>query len=203
MQSAKEKLHILYQLYEKPMYHIAYAILHHTQQTEDAVSEAFCKVIRHLDKIGDPESPRTKQYIIRIIRNTAINQYRKNAREADRRTVWDDRILQIPDETAASPAEQQEEQQHQQVAGVQVAQMQPFQKAVQNISLRPVGRCRYGRWAGRWLRLRGGSGSRRRLGAGRRCVILRHPGIGAGVIAHVAVIHLLIPPIPTGNACPQ
>ena len=114
MQSAKEKLHILYQLYEKPMYHIAYAILHHTQQTEDAVSEAFCKVIRHLDKIGDPESPRTKQYIIRIIRNTAINQYRKNAREADRRTVWDDRILQIPDETAASPAEQQEEQQHQQ-----------------------------------------------------------------------------------------
>ena len=30
MQSAKEKLHILYQLYEKPMYHIAYAILHHT-----------------------------------------------------------------------------------------------------------------------------------------------------------------------------
>ena len=111
MQSAKEKLHILYQLYEKPMYHIAYAILHHTQQTEDAVSEAFCKVIRHLDKIGDPESPRTKQYIIRIIRNTAINQYRKNAREADRRTVWDDRILQIPDETAASPAEQQEEQQ--------------------------------------------------------------------------------------------
>ena len=114
MQSAKEKLHILYQLYEKPMYHIAYAILHHTQQTEDAVSEAFCKVIHHLDKIGDPESPRTTQYIIRLIRNTAINQYRKNAREADRRTVWDDRILQIPDETAASPAEQQEEQQHQQ-----------------------------------------------------------------------------------------
>lgn len=49
MQSAKEKLHKLYRLYEKPMYHIAYAVLHHTQQTEDAVSEAFCKVIRHLD----------------------------------------------------------------------------------------------------------------------------------------------------------
>ena len=46
MQSAKEKLHKLYRLYEKPMYHIAYAVLHHTQQTEDAVSEAFCKVIR-------------------------------------------------------------------------------------------------------------------------------------------------------------
>ena len=28
MQSAKEKLHKLYRLYEKPMYHIAYAVLH-------------------------------------------------------------------------------------------------------------------------------------------------------------------------------
>ena len=41
MQSAKEKLQTLYQIYEKPMYHIAYAILHHPQQAEDAVSEAF------------------------------------------------------------------------------------------------------------------------------------------------------------------
>ena len=36
MQSAKEKLQTLYQIYEKPMYHIAYAILHHPQQAEDA-----------------------------------------------------------------------------------------------------------------------------------------------------------------------
>ena len=57
MQPAKEKLHTLYKIYEKPMYHIAYAILHHTQQTEDAVSEAFCRVIANLHKIGDPESP--------------------------------------------------------------------------------------------------------------------------------------------------
>ena len=64
MQSAKEKLHKLYRLYEKPMYHIAYAVLHHTQQTEDAVSEAFCKVIRHLNQIDEPESPRTRQYMI-------------------------------------------------------------------------------------------------------------------------------------------
>ena len=48
MQPAKEKLHTLYKIYEKPMYHIAYAILHHTQQTEDAVSEAFCRVIANL-----------------------------------------------------------------------------------------------------------------------------------------------------------
>lgn len=77
MQPAKEKLHTLYKIYEKPMYHIAYAILHHTQQTEDAVSEAFCRVIANLHKIGDPESPQTRQYMIQIIRSTAISQYRK------------------------------------------------------------------------------------------------------------------------------
>lgn len=70
MQSAKEKLQTLYQIYEKPMYHIAYAILHHPQQAEDAVSEAFCRVIRHLDKIGEPEHPKTKQYMIKIIRSS-------------------------------------------------------------------------------------------------------------------------------------
>lgn len=108
MQFAKEKLHALYQLYEKPMYHIAYAILHHTQQTEDAVSDAFCKVIRHLDKIGEPDSPQTKQYMIQVIRNTAISQYRKNAREADRCTPWDERVLQVPTEMETDGIEQKE-----------------------------------------------------------------------------------------------
>lgn len=75
---------------------------------------AFCKVIRHLDQIDEPESPRTRQYMIQIIRNTAISQYRKNAKEADRRTAWDERILQVPDETPTSAAEQQEEQEYQQ-----------------------------------------------------------------------------------------
>lgn len=98
MQPAKEKLHTLYKIYEKPMYHIAYAILHHTQQTEDAVSEAFCRVIANLHKIGDPESPQTRQYMIQIIRSTAISQYRKNARESDRRSPWDDKFLQIPED---------------------------------------------------------------------------------------------------------
>ena len=97
MQPAKEKLHTLYKIYEKPMYHIAYAILHHTQQTEDAVSEAFCRVIANLHKIGDPESPQTRQY-------------RKNARESDRRSPWDDKFLQIPEDAPPCPLEQQEEQ---------------------------------------------------------------------------------------------
>mgnify|MGYP000590374628 CR=1 FL=1 len=41
----KEKLHQLYALYDQPLYRIAYAILHQTEQAEDAVSDAFLKII--------------------------------------------------------------------------------------------------------------------------------------------------------------
>ncbi len=92
----KEKLHQLYALYEQPLYRIAYAILHQTEQAEDAVSDAFLKIISHLDQIESPDSPKTKAFLIQVIRNTAINQYRKNAKDAERLTNIDDSTLQVP-----------------------------------------------------------------------------------------------------------
>lgn len=92
----KEKLHQLYALYEQPLYRIAYAILHQTEQAEDAVSDAFLKIIPHLDQIESPDSPKTKAFLIQVIRNTAINQYRKNAKDAERLTNIDNSTLQVP-----------------------------------------------------------------------------------------------------------
>ena len=42
-----QKLHSLYELYEQPMYRIAFAVLHSSSLAEDAVSDAFVTVIRH------------------------------------------------------------------------------------------------------------------------------------------------------------
>ena len=98
----KEKLHQLYALYEQPLYRIAYAILHQTEQAEDAVSDAFLKIIPHLDQIESPDSPKTKAFLIQVIRNTAINQYRKNAKDAERLTSIDDSTLQGPVPTTKS-----------------------------------------------------------------------------------------------------
>lgn len=92
----QEKLDQFYALYEQPMYRIAYAILHHTEQAEDAVSDAFLRIMKNLKKIGNVQSEKTKHYIVCIIRSTAINQYRQNQRDSERYTVWDDRILQVP-----------------------------------------------------------------------------------------------------------
>ncbi|MFR6496134.1 MAG: hypothetical protein ACLUOF_06835 [Ruminococcus sp.] len=45
-------------------YRIAYAILHHTEQAEDAVSDAFLQNHEESEKIGNVQSEKTKHYIV-------------------------------------------------------------------------------------------------------------------------------------------
>ena len=93
----KEKLSALYRLYEKPLYRIAFAVLHDHAQAEDAVSEAFLRVIRHISRLGEPDSPQTKQYMIRVIRSTAFSQYRRNERDAKACQPYDSEQTELPD----------------------------------------------------------------------------------------------------------
>lgn len=72
-----KKIEQLYTIYEQPMYRIAYAILKNEWQAEDAVSDSFEKIIVNISKIGNPRSEKTKRYVISIIKNAAIDQYRK------------------------------------------------------------------------------------------------------------------------------
>lgn len=67
----------LYTAYEKMMYNIALGILKNQQDAEDAVSEAFIRIINNLSKIKDAESKPTKSFIITIIKSTSINTYNK------------------------------------------------------------------------------------------------------------------------------
>lgn len=69
-----------YKLYEHKMYHVAYSILGDERQAEDAVQDAFLKLMQHEVNIEDPESDDCKRYIITVIKNAAINQYNKNKR---------------------------------------------------------------------------------------------------------------------------
>ena len=71
----------LYEAYEQPMYGIAYAILHDRYQAEDAVQEAFIRMVRYLPKCRDIHSQKTKTLIVRCIKSAAIDIYRKNRRE--------------------------------------------------------------------------------------------------------------------------
>ncbi|MDE6427135.1 MAG: sigma-70 family RNA polymerase sigma factor [Ruminococcus sp.] len=92
-----DKIKAIYELYEQPMYRIAFAVLRNPELAEDAVSDAFVRIIDRLKKIKTPESEKTKAYIVKIIKSTSINIYRKNKRTLTRETVIDDSVLQISD----------------------------------------------------------------------------------------------------------
>lgn len=93
----KEKLAELYRLYERQLYAIALAVLRNHAQAEDAVSEAYYRAVRHIGRLGAPDAPQTKQYMIRTVRSTAISQYRKNQRESEHFQNIDESQTDIPD----------------------------------------------------------------------------------------------------------
>ena len=86
MSNAKQSvlLEQLYSQYEQQMYGIAYSILHQAEQAEDAVQDAFIKLIPYLPKIEGAETGKTKGLVLQVLRTTAIDQYRKNSKDADR-----------------------------------------------------------------------------------------------------------------------
>ncbi|MDD3220854.1 MAG: sigma-70 family RNA polymerase sigma factor [Lachnospiraceae bacterium] len=89
----KEKLEQLFALYEKQMYGTAFRILQDTGQAEDAVQDAFLKIMPRLSQIKVPDSIETKRLMLRIIRSTAIDIYRKNRRKWEH-TIFDPEDIQ-------------------------------------------------------------------------------------------------------------
>ena len=82
----RRKLTELYQLYENAMYNIAYSILHDRFLAEDAVNEAFIKLIRYLSGIMDVKCHKTKALIVIIVKSTAIDIYRKRRKQYEYET---------------------------------------------------------------------------------------------------------------------
>lgn len=77
-QSDSEKLEQLYTRYEQKMYVVAFSVLHNEWQAEDAVQEAFVRLLRNIRKLKDVESVKTRTYVLNTIKSTAIDQYRRN-----------------------------------------------------------------------------------------------------------------------------
>ena len=73
----KSKFEQLYLEYKGLMFHVAYEILHNEQDVEDAVHQAFVKIAENIKKIDDPICPKTHSYVVTIVENKAIDQYRK------------------------------------------------------------------------------------------------------------------------------
>ena len=74
----KVKMEQLYSLYESAVYAIAYSILNNVEQAEDVTQDTFLKIYSYLDDIEEVGSKRTKEFITKRVKNTAIDIDRIN-----------------------------------------------------------------------------------------------------------------------------
>ena len=71
----------LYREYRSPMLRIALSVLRDEGLAEDAVQLAFLKLFQNFEKIPRGDCNKRRSFIVIIIRNTAIDLYRKRNRE--------------------------------------------------------------------------------------------------------------------------
>ena len=69
-----------YQLYEQKMYQAAYRILYDSARAEDAVQDAFLKLMKGGVYFEDAASDDCKKYIVTVIRHSAIDIYNRKKR---------------------------------------------------------------------------------------------------------------------------
>lgn len=78
----KSKLTQVYDAYRKAMKYEAYSILRHEEDAEDAVHDAFIKIIHCLEKIDEPICHKTKRFVVIVVGNVAKDYLKRNERHA-------------------------------------------------------------------------------------------------------------------------
>lgn len=73
----------LYKEYKQLMYKTAYSILHNSELSEDAVHEAFLRVIDNLQKFQKYSCKENVAYLVIIVRGIALNKLKQRNHEAD------------------------------------------------------------------------------------------------------------------------
>lgn len=82
---AKQIFENIYNSHRATIYHIADCILHDHHHSEDAVHEAFIRIIGKIEKISKFPCHKMRSFLVIIVRNIAIDFLRSNSRyvEAD------------------------------------------------------------------------------------------------------------------------
>jgi len=70
-----EALAALVDQYASSLYRVAYSVLHNSADAEDAVQEAFLRVLRHRDSLGEVRDQRV--WLIRIVWNVVLDRKRR------------------------------------------------------------------------------------------------------------------------------
>ncbi len=99
---SKDKFDLIYEQYYKLMYQVVYRILKNTEDTEDALQEAFLIIAKNISKISDPICPKTRNFVVIISRNVSLTMLkrRKDIRNEMLSPLLEDRRIEIMPEKA-------------------------------------------------------------------------------------------------------
>ena len=78
---SRDLLEKIYRAYRKEMYYIANNILNNSHDAADVVQTTIIKLIPYIEKINDVKCNKTKYLIVTIVKNTAIDLYRKKGKQ--------------------------------------------------------------------------------------------------------------------------
>lgn len=76
-QEEKDKFTQVYEQYRHFCWYVANQLLGDPYLSEDAVQDAFLALTRHLHKIEDVESPRTRKFLMTIVKSKAVDILRR------------------------------------------------------------------------------------------------------------------------------
>lgn len=76
----KSKFKKIYERYKNLMFYTAMQILNHRQDAEDAVHQAFISIIDNIDKISEPDCPKTRAYVVIITERKALDIIRRKSK---------------------------------------------------------------------------------------------------------------------------
>lgn len=89
-ESDRQKFEYVYDKYKNLLLHKAYGILRDRMLAEDAVSEAFLRTYKNIDKIEEPDSNRTVAFLVTIVKNVALTMLKKRkSQSAEPLEEWD------------------------------------------------------------------------------------------------------------------
>ena len=91
----KNKFEQLYTAYRDSMYYAAYRILRDIHQAEEAVHEAFLRIMKKFSCVGEVSCPQTKSFCVVVCRNIALDLLRKNKKRMH--ASLDESWEEIPD----------------------------------------------------------------------------------------------------------
>lgn len=94
----KGKFERIYHNYKNIMLSCAYSILKDESLSEDAVHDAFMRILSNLSKIDEVDSPRTRGFVVVVTENVAKTIYNKRNRvkliELDENIPYDESLEQ-------------------------------------------------------------------------------------------------------------